>query len=44
MEITREWLDAKLDEAFKALKDVQLNDEGKVFLIDLGLEEKEREE
>jgi hypothetical protein len=41
MEVTREWLDAKLDEALEVLKDVQLNGEGKVYLIDLGLKERE---
>lgn len=41
MEVTREWLDAKLDEALEVLKDVKLSDESKVYLIDLGLKERE---
>ncbi len=40
-EITKEWIDKNLEEAFRTLKDIKLSEEAKQHLLDLGLEERE---
>lgn len=41
IEITQEWLDEKMDEAWEALKNVTLSEEARKHLLSLGLEERE---